>query len=136
MGGFCWSYFCWALGGVSSTAPSAIQQLDLGRLQWIALVRHLCFAIDGSDQFDHQTLIRLMRNDRRFFATTGEKPVELRHLVLALGLGRLMTTVTIGLQDGADLPVETDLVCLLFRFDMIVGNRRNRHHQQQAREQR
>ena len=112
-----------------SLGNPAPDNFNLGRLQWITLVRHLCFAIYGSDQVDHQTLIRLMRNDRRFFATTGEKPIELRHHVLALGLGRLMTTVTIGLQDGTNLAIETDLVWRFLRFDVIVGKRRHRKHQ-------
>ena len=106
--------------------PSA-NQLDLSRLQWIPLVRHLCLTIDGSDQFDQQTLIRLMRNDRHFLATTGEKSIELGHHKLALGLGRLVTAMTVGLEDGTNFSVVTDLFGFLHLG--FVSKRNHRQHQ-------
>ena len=83
-------------------------QIDLGWIQRIPLLRHLRFTIDGGDHFDQFTLVRLMRNDHRMLPAAGEQAGKTGHHVATLGFCWLMAAVAIGLKDGTDVAVITD----------------------------
>ncbi len=57
-------------------------------------------------------LVRLMRHDRRAFLPALQQLLERSHHVVALGLGGLVATMAIRLENGADFFVEADLVVI------------------------
>ena len=98
-------------GALTDPGPD---QIDLGRIQRISLLRHLRFTIDGGDHFNQFTLVRLMRNDRRMISATGEQADKAGHHVLTLGFCWLMATMAIGLKDRTDIAIVTDRGSLLW----------------------
>ena len=95
------------LFGLSSSAPSAIQR----RMRSISLagqrraaLRHLGLAVVRLDQLQQMALFRLAGNNRRRPALAAAKKTwQGGHLVAALGLGRLMAAIAIGLKQRLDL---------------------------------
>ena len=94
-----------------------------------------------ADQLQQLALLRLAGNDRRRSAfAAAQQAGQGGHLVAALGFGRLMAAIAIGLQQRLDLFAIADLAAGLTRFGerrcpvAVEGDRRNREDCDQDQE--
>ena len=59
---------------------------------------HLDLAVLGRDHFENRAFLGMLGNNRCAFAiAAGKQPLELGHHIAALGLGRLVAALAIGL---------------------------------------
>ena len=67
---------------------------------------HAHLAIQGRDHFQDRTLVRMAGDDGRALGVTaGQQPFEIPHRIAALGFGRLMAALAVGLEYGTDVTV-------------------------------
>src|SRR5207248_3154284 len=89
----------------------AADEVHVGGRERRLLGRHRGLAIDGRDLVDEEGFIGLAGDNRgRLRLAAGEQAIELSHHVSAAGLGGLMATLALRLEDGAYLLVVADLV--------------------------
>ena len=119
----------------------AADEIDIAGGQRRAALRHLGLAVVRRDQLQQMALLRLAGNNRRRSAfAAAKKTLPGGHLVVALGFGRLMAAIAIGLQQRLDLFAIADLAAGLARFGKrrrpvaVEGDRRNREDCDQNQE--
>ena len=119
---------------VRALGEPLFEQLDFQREQRRLALRHLGFAFGiRHDLHVQQALVGIAREHRRglvLAVAAREELREIRHHVAALRLGRLMATLTIGLQNGANLLVVTDRPLVLLRLRRRRRGGKQRRHRE------
>ena len=96
---------------------------------------HRRFAVDRRDHFDEVTLFGFAGHDgRRSRFSSPHQPLELRHDIVAIGLGRLVAPLAVGLENGPNFAVKADRsLGSILRFISLAAGRddqRPRGHSQ------
>ena len=98
-------------------------QCDLCAGKRVVFRRHLHLAVNRSDLFDQETLLRLVGHHRRTGFAARQQLGDVGHIVIALGFRRLMTALAFFLKKRTNISEVTDLINLI-TFRSIVSNGR------------
>ena len=95
-----------------SLGDPALDQIPLQRMQRGLSLRHLRLPVfPWGDELQQVALLRAPGRHCRAVFRTREELREVRHDVVALGLGRLVAALTLRLKDRAQLPVVAHRLC-------------------------